>query len=237
MLQDSIDRLKKPEVLLTPEDRRQIREDIETVYSYASEEAAKKEYRLICDEIALQLSQGEKEVSGEFTYGKTFDISLSLSSSIIKSTHTQLLFDELAQRGLHLTYKSDNYSINQYSFYLEESSSSDDGRRTTTLTVGENWERFWDKLQALAREDGISLSACLRVRKNVSVYPDYKLNPQVFTSEQINESETPATSGTFELSWPSGIKRAFEKPMDFLCPRHISIFRYYMIVIKYHYSK
>ncbi len=239
MLQDSINKFKKPEVpLITPDDRRQICEDLNTVFIRTAEAAAEKIYVCICDNVALQLSQGKKEISGEVNYNTIgLDLNVEIHEQSANGRWRDEFFKELDLYGLKVSKNRDGkLCICKYPSYHEQRSVSADKQNTIKFTIGEAWELLWEKLQAYARQDNISLTACLRLGKGADIANDYKLHPKSYHTETSIESESPIILGTHEVSWPDGFRRVFEKATDFLASRYVRIHYGYYIVIKYYYQ-
>lgn len=242
MLQDSINKFKKPEKHLTPDQKRQLSEELNMVFIRTAEAAAEQLYGRICDNVALQLSQGKKEISGEVPCDTRY-LKVEIHVQSPNTLCWDEFFKELDLYGLRVSGNKELkipangcITICEYPSYHEKISVSADEQTTIKFTIGEAWELLWEKLQAYARQDNISLTACLRLEKGESIANDYKLHPESYHTEGSIESETPIVLGTHEVSWPGGFRRVFEKATDFLASRYVRVGYRYSIVIKFYYQ-
>ena len=236
MLQDSINKLKKSEDLLTSEEKQQVHNDYDALLSRAVEKAVEKAYGFICDNVAKQLSEGVKDVTGSFSYGDMVPITAAVMESCWYTNLCDQFVEAIDQsNGLLMKREYDSLKVAGYPLSRTIKSVSN-GTVREKIWIGHTWEAFWDKLQSYARKDNIQLSATLIVERSVSTYDDYKYHPKKFKCDKVIESETPVIPGTYEVSYPEGINRIREMPVDFLSPRLVKIDRHQFIVIKYHYQ-
>lgn len=236
MLQDSINKFKKTEDLLTSGEKQQISNDYDALLSRAVDKAVEKAYSFICDNVARQLSEGVKDVTGSFSYGDMVPITAAVVESCWYTDPCDQFMPAIDQSsGLLMKREYDSLKVAGYPL-IQTTKFGSNGTVREKIWIGHTWEAFWNKLQSYAREDNIQLSATLIVEKSVNTYTVYKYQPKKFKCDKVIESEMPVIPGTYEVSYPEGINRIREKQVDLRSPRLVRIDRHQFIVIKYHYQ-